>query len=1000
MSEVIGRQEFEGAITAVGILTKELEELYKELKKISDAAVASGKAIKEGTNTDEVSKHISQLTEEEKELVKVQNQISTALAKQNDEYISNKKALDDLNKLVKDKIVLGDKDAKQVTAMNSSINQLQAALNKNRAMYSSLRTEQERNSKVGKDLLTVIQKQSKEFDELRKSMGQNKEVVVSLGESFGALDQLTGGLMGRFKDMGKQLMALATNPFFIAIAGAVALFKALQYTAEAYYTTTLQGEEAAKKSTAQWDAFFAVFKRGFVQTGKDVSSTGEKISEFFTDLAFMIRGPFAGMLIKEKNRVAKEMKELSDMLSKLFKDHLKDMVDDANTELRVNELLEDSKKKLLLTDEQRLKALRDARDLLKEQLKGDIQLANDDIKAQEKLVSIAGGKIAQITEQDKATGKLITRNKTVAEMSEQEIYDLKLIGEEVKKLAELQVARINLESKAAVQRRALLKQEIQLVQEIEHTRVENVRRGQDAIAALQKQKIVNTIEQNKTLLKMSAKTAEDQLAIEDKLYTQELELLRKNKASELLTIKRSAEDRLKEQAQIFANNEMEKNAEMTAEEFIKIQDKKLAELIRKDVDYQNEVKTTNLKFYNEQIQQAQRYADSTVKIQQHRIVQELTYQRRALDAEIQLIKQAAIDGKITKEEADKQILNAQKKSADEYIQIQIDAVRKNLAIKGLSVEEEIKLEEQLYKLKVDLQNAFFGQLEDDTKKLEELLTKVLDIYTMFANSIGHLVHSLTENKLEDIDREEKALDEQLDRELERLDEETEARIAAAGENAEAVAAIKRGADKEQQLIEDQAEARRDAIEKKRIAQQRKAAIFDKAVMAVQAGIATALAVVKALPNIPLAVAVGAAGAIEVAAILAKQIPAFEDGGIHTKGGLLIAGEAGEEIAKVPGKGFFMTPGVPTLMSAPAGTEFFDHNESMRMLATSGLGVNTDRQPTEKEYRELRNLGRKLDSLEYTVRTKPVVENNYTSKGLEVVLKKGLNKIKTFQEKYR
>jgi len=78
----------------------------------------------------------------------------------------------------------------------------------------------------------------------------------------------------------------------------------------------------------------------------------------------------------------------------------------------------------------------------------------------------------------------------------------------------------------------------------------------------------------------------------------------------------------------------------------------------------------------------------------------------------------------------------------------------------------------------------------------------------------------------------------------------------------------------------------------------KQARADKALAIFQASISTARAITEALPNIPLSILVGIAGAIQIAAIAAKPLPKFERGGLiggklHSQGGTLIEAEQGE-----------------------------------------------------------------------------------------------------------
>lgn len=75
-----------------------------------------------------------------------------------------------------------------------------------------------------------------------------------------------------------------------------------------------------------------------------------------------------------------------------------------------------------------------------------------------------------------------------------------------------------------------------------------------------------------------------------------------------------------------------------------------------------------------------------------------------------------------------------------------------------------------------------------------------------------------------------------------------------------------------QAIDEETEAKREEME-------RKQAIRDKAIAVFQSLIATAVGVSKALPNIPLSIAVAALGAIQTAAILATPLPGAESGGL-------------------------------------------------------------------------------------------------------------------------
>src|SRR5690606_35151379 len=102
------------------------------------------------------------------------------------------------------------------------------------------------------------------------------------------------------------------------------------------------------------------------------------------------------------------------------------------------------------------------------------------------------------------------------------------------------------------------------------------------------------------------------------------------------------------------------------------------------------------------------------------------------------------------------------------------------------------------------------------------------------------------------------------------------------------------------------------LEKKRIQAQRKAAVFDKTLSATQAAIQTSLAIIRMLANpggsagVALSIAAGITGALQVAAILAKPIPQYKDGGV-TVADFIRAGEEGFEQCQTPGGKIGYTP---------------------------------------------------------------------------------------------
>lgn len=205
------------ALKAPGILTEEFQKLLDKLDDVVKKSQEYGTAFTTAeASTTKLKESTIGLSDEQKVLGQIQVQIATLTAKQSDEYIEQVNVVNNLKQTLKEKTQLGDRDAQSVNAQNSSIKQLGDALNANRVAYSNLRTEQERQSTTGKELLKTIQDQDKAFKDLKNSVGQNQEKV---GGYKGELE----GLLGKFGEFGNK----AKEGFGIATEAAGGLFGVL-----------------------------------------------------------------------------------------------------------------------------------------------------------------------------------------------------------------------------------------------------------------------------------------------------------------------------------------------------------------------------------------------------------------------------------------------------------------------------------------------------------------------------------------------------------------------------------------------------------------------------------------------------------------------------------------------------------------------------------------------------------------------------------------------------
>jgi hypothetical protein len=133
-------------------------------------------------------------------------------------------------------------------------------------------------------------------------------------------------------------------------------------------------------------------------------------------------------------------------------------------------------------------------------------------------------------------------------------------------------------------------------------------------------------------------------------------------------------------------------------------------------------------------------------------------------------------------------------------------------------------------------------------------------------------------------------------------------------------------------------------------------------------------------NIISAGLVGAAGALQLAAVLSQPVPGYFMGREGGDAEVAYVGEQGREIIKT-NDGMYLTPASKTLTYLPQGADVIPAPETSKMLA-QGFDV-----------KELKELNGKLDKLINVINLKPETAINITEKGMFTVVKRGTNRTK-------
>lgn len=284
---------------------------------------------------------------------------------------------------------------------------------------------------------------------------------------------------------------------------------------------------------------------------------------------------------------------------------------------------------------------------------------------------------------------------------------------------------------------------------------------------------------------------------------------------------------------------------------------------------------------------------------------------------------------ITKEQYEAESLRITQKYAIETAEASVKSLESLLGMSGLSDSDRLKLEQELAKAKAELakktadieienEERVTKKAEEETRKRMQLVEQYMQYTSQMIGAMADLFINMYEGRIQKIEEEQRALDDSKDKELDRIEQLAEAGAISAEE-----------AEARKRAAEQRTAQRTQELEKKKADLQYKQAVWDKAASLAQAAIATALAVTKALPNIPLSVIVGALGAVQMAAIAAQPIPKYAKGTDDHPGGAAIVGDGGKRELIAVGDRLMVTPDRPTLVNLPRHARVYPDADEMR-----------------------------------------------------------------------
>ena len=458
------------------------------------------------------------------------------------------------------------------------------------------------------------------------------------------------------------------------------------------------------------------------------------------------------------------------------------------------------------------------------------------------------------------------------------------------------------------------KEELKRLQELEDSKIAMMADGHDKDLALIRQKFKKKMDEIKgngetenALRLQLAEQCQREIEVCELSYQQEL--AKTNLANALAAAKEGSKEELDLK---LAQLEAARQAEIKA-----------AEQTGADVNL------INAKFNKERDKLYADYADSrAAKIQEEYATEEVT-RNQAYSNEVNALKKRYAEefllakGNAKKQEdlkynLEKELYELEVKYTREAYEANIKMIEEILKLENMSAEDRLKWENELAKAKIALlnmeadaaQKASEDQIDADDKlweKRKENLETWLGVASDTIGNITELVSALYDGQIAKIEKEQEANTAAGEEEQTRIAELVEKKVITEEEGE----ARKRAA-------EAQTAKKNEELEKKKAQLQRKQAIWEKTNSLAQAGIATALAITQALPNLVLAAIAGTMGAVQMATILATPIPQYAKGTDFHIGGPAIVGDGGRRELVMFNGAAWLTPDTPTLVDLPKG----------------------------------------------------------------------------------
>lgn len=285
------------------------------------------------------------------------------------------------------------------------------------------------------------------------------------------------------------------------------------------------------------------------------------------------------------------------------------------------------------------------------------------------------------------------------------------------------------------------------------------------------------------------------------------------------------------------------------------------------------------------------------------------------------VKDKYARGIISRKEYQEQLLDIQREASILEIDTAIDAIEKIMAARKAAGLDTADAERELSRLRRELAMADadyeIAKIEEVAAKRKEAIEKTKALAKEATQALAEIANNTFENQKKSID-EEKA----------REDERYEQRKQSIQRNVQ----DEEERDRQLNALERDRTARQIQLDRKKRQLEINQAKLKKAIDLAGAITSTAKAITEAYPNIPLSIAIGALGALQIAKIASTKIPQFWTGTDYSPEGWATVGEKGHELYVTPKGQVGITPNTTTLAYLERGTKILNAEKTRRVIA--------------------------------------------------------------------